>query len=294
MQAIGNDVQAIGNERSGAGRQTMSRLHVERGLHVLRYVSSAAGADGPSVIPVVGSEAAGKIRLISAPDKPRCELAGPGECLVVVAEIAGTIRFEVAARRPEGSLDAVLRLDLLEKPGRAVAQGERSPSAVDKRLRLLAHLSRRGDVEVAAGEWAGGPGIPAMLEGLTILGAPIQARALSAVGSERRWSSWAPAGTFLGSRGRAQPLVGLNVRIEEGQDPDSELAIEAMFLGSPIVKKRGREIEVVGPFGADPLVGLRMELVRVEKGRQATLREAPAAHEPRVQLLRPRVGQASG
>jgi hypothetical protein len=268
----------------------MSRLHVEPGLHVLRYVSSAAGEDGPSVVPAVGPEAGGRIRLIAAPDKPRCELARPGECLVVVAEAAGTIRLEVTARRPQGSLDAVLRLELLEN----AAQTERSSSQVNEPFRVIAHLSRRGDVEVAAGEWAGGPGIPAMLEGLTILGRPVQARALSTVGGERHWSPWAPAGTFLGSRGRSQPLVGLSLKIEEGQEPGSELAMEALFLGSPIVKRRGREIEAVGPFGNEPIVGLRIELARVDERRPATAREALAPPEPRVQLLRPRSGQASG
>jgi hypothetical protein len=286
-------VHAIGNDASGTVRRTVSRLHVDRGLHVLRYVSSAAGEYGPSVAPVVGPEAAGKIRLISAPDNPGCELVRPGECLVVVAEIAGTVRLVVTPRGPQGSRDAVLRLELLEQRRQAGAQAERLPAAVKEPFRFIAHLSRRGDVEVAAGEWAGGPGVAAPLEGLTILGRRVETRALSAVEGERRWSTWAPAGTFLGSRGRAQPLLGLSIKIEEGQDPESELAIEAMFLGSPIVQKRGREIEVVGPSGGGPLVGLRIELVQAEKGRKAPLHEVHAPPEPRARLLRPRVGQAS-
>jgi len=276
------------------GRRTMARLHVERGLHVLRYVSSAAGEDGPSVIPVVGPEAAGKIRVILPPDKSRCELARPGECLVVVAEVPGTLHLEVTARGPHGSVDAVLRLELLEHSGQGGAQAEPSPPAANQRLRYIAHLARRGDVDIAAGEWAGGPATPAMLEGLTLLGPPVQARALSAASGERRWSSWAPAGTFLGSRGRSQPLVGLNMRMEEGQGPGSELAVECLFLGSPIVKKRGREIEVVGPFANEPILGLRMELVRPDEGPPATLRETPTPPGPRVQWLRSRSGKASG
>jgi hypothetical protein len=271
----------------------MARLHVERGLHVLRYVSSAAGEDGPSVIPAVTPDAAGKIRLIPPPDKPGCELARPGECLVVVAEVSGTLHLEVTARRPRGSVDAVLRLDLLENLGQIGAQAEESPPAANDRLRFIAHLARRGDVEIAPGEWAGGPAAPAALEGLTLLGRSVQARTLSVAAGERRWSSWAPAGTFLGSRGRSQPLVGLNIRMEEGQDPGSELAIECLFPGSPVVKRRGREIELAGPFANEPIVGLRIEHVRAEVSPQTTSRETLAAREPRVQWLRPSAGIAS-
>lgn len=285
-------MQTTGIERSGTGRRTRARLHVERGLHVLRYVSSAAGEDGPSVIPTVGTEAAGKIRLIPPPGKPRCELARPGECLVVVAEVPGTLHLEVTARRPQGSVDAVLRLELLEKAGQIGAQTEASPPATE-RFRFIAHLARRGDVEIEAGEWAGGAATPAILEGLQLLGRPVQARALSQAGGERRWSSWTPAGTFLGSRGRSQPLVGLNLRMEEGQEPGSELAIECVFLGSPIVKKRGREIELAGPFVNEPIVGLRMELVRAEARPQKTLGKALAPREPRNSWLRPHSGKAS-
>jgi hypothetical protein len=259
----------------------MARLHVDRGLHVLRYVSSAAGEDGPSVMPAVGSEAAGRIRLIPPPDEPRCELARPGACLVVVAKVAGTLFLEVTARGPQGSVDAVLRLELLQNAGRGDARAERSAPAAIEPFRLVAHLAQRGDVEITAGEWAGGPAAPAMLEGLTLLGRPVQARALTANGGERRWSSWAPAGTFLGSRGRSQPLVGLNLRMEADQDPGSELAIDCLFQGSPIVKKRGRDIEVVGPFANEPIVGLRMELVRADERPQTTSSEALAPRVPR-------------
>ena len=254
-------MKVIGHARSEMSRRTMARLHVQRGLHVLRYVSSAAGDEGPSVIPAVEPEVGGKIRLIPPPDKPRCELARPGECLVVVAEVPGTLHLEVTARRPQGSVDAVVRLEWLEKSGQVGAQAKASPPAA-QRFRFIAHLAQRGDVEIAAGEWAGGPAAPAMLEGLTVLGRPIQARALSAADGQRRWSPWAPAETFLGSRGRSQPLMGLNMKIEGDQDLGSELAIECLFLGSPIVKKRGREIEMVGPFAKEPILGLRMELVR--------------------------------
>ena len=277
--------------------RTTSRLHVDRGLHVLRYISSAAGDDGPSVSVVVGPEAANKIKLVSCPDRPSALLAGPGSCLVVVSEASGTLRLEITARAPRGSLDAVLRLEQLEKAAREDAMSEPAPP-IDARarretFRFIAHLSRRGDVEVAEGEWAGGPEIPAALEGFTILGGPFEAQALALVGGERRWSSWGGARTFLGSRGRGQPLVGLRLRIEDGQQPQAELAVEAMFLGSPIVKKRGKLIELIGPFGLDPLVGLRIELVPIEERGQTAPRDSISKIEPRVQLFRPRVGRMS-
>jgi hypothetical protein len=38
------------------------------------------------------------------------------------------------------------------------------------------------------------------------------------------------------------------------------LQVEALFLGSAILARKGREVELVGSGGVDPLVGLRLTL----------------------------------
>lgn len=275
----------------GTLMQVDCKLHVTPGLHVLRYERSEAGDDGPIVTPVLGPEAANKIKLIWPPGRARPELAGPGARLVVVAEIPGIIQLKVVARRPKGSLDALLRLELLEDATSSGAKEEIAPAQASERLRLLAHVSRRGDVEIGEGDWAGGPAIPAILEGLTVVAGAVQARVLSTIRGQRQWSPWASPGTFLGSRGQSQALFGLGLRIENGRYPQAELTVEALFVGSPIVKKRGRAVELVGPHGRDALVGLRVEMVQAG-GRELGMSRANAlAPEQRLQVFRPRVGE---
>ncbi len=128
-----------------------------------------------------------------------------------------------------------------------------------------------------------------MVEGLMFVEGPVEAQVLSIEGADRRWSGWAAAGTFVGSRGRGRPLIGLRLRMGGYPNRGAELAVDAMFLGSPIVQKQGAEVELVGPFGVDPLVGLRVRQVEAARPPATALRDTLASAEPpRLQLLRSR------
>jgi hypothetical protein len=48
-----------------------------------------------------------------------------------------------------------------------------------------------------------------------------------------------------------------------GEESDAyALSVEALFLGSPAVRSRGQRINLGGPTGREPLVGLRVDLSR--------------------------------
>lgn len=127
---------------------------------------------------------------------------------------------------------------------------------------LVAHLSRRGDVAVALGDWIGGPQEPTPIEGLAFpsgigAGADLHYQVL-AIGSNE-WSDWVRPGAFAGSRGAARPLRGVRLRL-----PTSSawaLRAEALFLGAAIEARSGHFIEFVSGSPFDAMVGLRIELV---------------------------------
>ncbi len=283
-------------------------INVDRGLYVLKYGSGATSGPSPTAVasPVEGSER--YIQIISAPGAVVGLLSFPGECAVVRAEQAGGLSIKVRRQTGGGSLDATFRLEPISgvdrSPERVSLRGSvgtgaplpQPSTAFAPSFRLLAHVARRGDVEVAAGEWAAGPTSPSAIEGLEIRGSFPQGTRIEIQpllgANPPRWLDWTPAGVFAGTRGRALPLAGLRVRLVGVDSGRFILSSEALFLGSAIISKRGREIEMVGPGNGDPLVGLRLD-IEYDAGSNAGT-HAPAEtganalqhSEPRVSVFR--------
>ena len=111
-----------------------------------------------------------------------------------------------------------------------------------------------------------------------------------------RWLDSRAAGKFIGTRQRALPLAGLRMRLSGPASDAHEISANALFLGSPVVSRHGRDIEIVSAAGVDPLVGLRFELVsatpgggRLRRGlrrRFCRLRRNPSFGVSRISWLR--------
>jgi hypothetical protein len=134
---------------------------------------------------------------------------------------------------------------------------------------LTCHVARRGDVTAGPGDWIGGPGAPAVIEGVSIYwprrDAEIEYQVLIQ-GSAGQWSPWVRAGRFAGTQGRRLGIVGLRVRLTDAAPEAARLTGEAAFLGCPLIKEEGRDLELTSYAGVDPLVGLRLQL----EGAEAT------------------------
>ncbi|MDI9850030.1 hypothetical protein QM467_18490 [Rhodoblastus sp. 17X3] len=252
--------------------ESATTTSVGRGLYLLRYVSGAVSGRSPVAIvrPAPGSEPF--IEVISAPGVVSGFLARPGDCLVVRAEQPGSLSVKLIRQNSGESIDATLRLEpiavdasVAPTPARAVEPAPlRREAESGIQLRLCGHVARRGDVEVSAAQWVAGPGAPAAIEGIEIRGAfpagvRIETQALVAT-NPPRWLDWASAGAFAGTRGRAMPLAGLRLRLAGEAASRYVLRADALFLGSAIVTRRGREVELVGSGAADPLVGFRLDI----------------------------------
>jgi hypothetical protein len=288
----------------GTGRE--ATIDVARGLFLLRYVSGAAAGASPLAIvhPARGSEPF--VEVISAPGVVSGFLSSPGECAVVRAEQPGRLMIKIKAESHSASLDASFRLEPVgaKSGGGAAIAGVSTESVAihgaEKTLKLVAHVARRGDIEADFGLWIAGPNAPAAIEGIGIRGAlPEGVRAdvqVLVASNPPRWLDWTPVGSFAGTRGRAMPLAGLRVRLLGDAAARFVVCADALFLGSAIITKRGREIELVGSGAADPLVGLRLNLApeaRVKPENESFLPAAasggvgsPQQNETRVRVFR--------
>jgi hypothetical protein len=197
---------------------------------------------------------------------------------VIRAERATEVVVGIRRAAPGASLDASFRLEPLSvaeesdsaiadapvaRPAAVVAPAEMSKPTAP--LSLLAHISMRGDVVVDEDEWAGGPDAPSPIEGLELRGSPAPgvAAEMQVLVSSRppRWSNWVPSGEYAGTRGRYLQLIGVRLRLRGPNADRSEIAADALFLGSLVVSKRGQDVEFLSKSGVDPLVGLRLGVV---------------------------------
>jgi len=289
-----------------------SSLSITRGLYVLRYESGGASHNHPvaTVKPAAGFE--GIIQVISGPGGVEGSLDRPGAAVLVRAEDTGKIQIGINRVGPNGSLHAAFRLESVTtrsednlSPIGASAR-ENSPSqfsqasiagsaSSSEETLFLAHVSRRGDVSVRANEWAGGPDAPGRIEGLAILGSDkhgLRTEVQVLPGSkDAQWSDCFGPGVFAGTRGQHQPLVGVRLRLMGDQAHPFIIHAQALFLGSAIMVRRGREVECVSQSGRDPLVGLRFEIC---PERRASVRHGLSPIEqdwrPRVRIFRANAG----
>ena len=290
--------------------ERISSLLVERGLYVLRYESCTDAIEPPvaQVRTAQGCELS--IQVVSAPGAAPGELSMPGSCVIVIADSGGALNVSMRRQHSKGSLDATLRLERLGATATLEPTSANGPMRHrSNELRevgdvaringpiqdlsvfaILGHVSHRGDVAVASGEWIAGPESPSALEGLEIRGLQpsVEIETQVLFGSRPpKWSNWTSSGSFAGTRGRRMPLVGVRFKLNGREADQHELSAEALFLGSPIMIKRGREIEMVSAAGADSLVGLRLQLRRSVTSQPRsveTLNERP--REPRVRVFR--------
>lgn len=199
-------------------------------------------------------------------------LRSPGDYMLVHAKRSGAIDLTVSPSRANASLEAEVRLEriaAIEEPRKKVAS--HAPVRVAARdmepaIEVLAHVSHRGDVLFAQGEWICGPDAPMPIEGIEIRW-PNKPAGVSlsyevAAGIRRRERSRElQAGQFAGTRGEASPLVGIKLRLTGPNAARYELAADALFLGSQVDSRSGQEIFFAGSTGREPLVGLRLSIV---------------------------------
>jgi hypothetical protein len=266
---------------------------IKPGIFVLRYVSAATGRP-PRIFVNISPSSSESIDVIFVPGKAKGVLEEPRDYALVVAGEEGRIQLTVVSS-PGGDARARVQVEPLKVEGETTSedeieggeaghasasagQGFGSPEGLGSpegfgspagappagRFSLICHVAKRGDVQVGSDAWVGGPDAPAAIEGLAVHWSPPRGVLLEyqvlVQGGGGRWSSWAQAGEFAGSRGRGRAILGLRVRLSGGESDALSLSGEALFFACPAVSETGRELEFTSYAGVDPLVGLRLGL----------------------------------
>ena len=270
-------------------------VDVGRGLFVVRYVAAEDAARPPVVRVTVESSSCEHVDLIFHPDNEDGELSRPGTCLVVIATEPSKLGVEVEPSQRNGSVAAKVNIEPLMQ-GNPERQRELSPRP---ELKVLAHVAGIGDMRANANEWLAGPKAPSRIEGIAIacVGQPDGLR----IGYSVRTAQPSPSsghivdvGSFAGTRGRAMPLTSLMFELSGPEASRYQFAVEALFLGSPITRVTGPRVEVSGPTGREPLVGLRVGLEETKAVVQALPKRSgtSARSGSRVRVFRSGAKQA--
>jgi hypothetical protein len=246
-------------------------MPVEPGVFTLRYLSSAC-ENPPRVFVEVSPVSRADVQVVFIPGKPPGVLERPKQLALVVAERKGYLQLTVAPS-PGGGTSARVELEPLQYGFDTAGQASEEPPAhkiaaqpapVASGPSLTCHVSKRGDICASPGDWIGGPGAPAVIEGVQINWDSPAAASLEyqilIQGARGQWTDWARTGQFTGTRGRGLALVGLRVRLTDTAPAGARLTGEAAFLGCPLIREQGRDLELASYAGVDPLVGLRLQL----------------------------------
>ena len=271
-------------------------VDVERGLFLVRYVTADDVALPPEVRLTPEPNGADDIRFVLHPDEDEAVLRHPGTSLVMLAEGSGRLVVDIAPSQEEGSIGAKIAIEPLAQggalynfKGRAPRRGPLDLSSFE----LLGHVASLGDVSVKAGQWLAGPTAPSRIEGFRLAwrNKPdnLDIRYSAKTGRPQAQSGQLSGlGGFVGSRGKALPIVGADFQLSGSAAFNYRLSAEMIFLGSPAMRMVGPQVSGSGPTGREPMVGLRIavEEIGAEQRRGTTPAVASPHLAPGVRVYR--------
>jgi len=298
----------------GKAAELKRNIDLKAGVFVVRYALAEEVSAHPHIRVSVDEQSKDDVFIILQDQNPAdVTLWRPGSSVALRATRPGTIAIEVVPVQPDASTNATIKID-------AVTQGEddyqilgQAPGNAKQTLnvatlKLHGHVAGRGDIDVPANEWLAGPSVPARIEGFAIEW-PSKPHNLdlrySAIGprSNAAATPMVPLGGFAGTRGRALPVLGINIELSGAGTSAVQLVAEALFLGSPIMQAKGDRVVLSGPSGLEPLIGLKLTLEpkqTAEADADATTSapasdDAPAAPLPRpVRVFRSKARSSAG
>jgi hypothetical protein len=288
-------------------------VDVDKGLVIVRYETAGDEIRPPKVEVLVNPKDEKHIEIISNPLHSEAALWQPGACLVVRAMRPGKLFVEVIPIDDDGSAAATVKVEMLsqgEMPEmrstlpatRSAVEFGRSPNAKSHidldRLKIIGHVAGIGDVTTGADEWVAGPSTPARIEGLSIAwpGKPDDLDIRYCVRLARPHAvsgRMMGLGAYAGTRGRALPIVGVRLEMSGPAASSFRLVSEAAFLGAPIARTSGKQIEMSGPTGREPLVGFRLRLDEIDIPLQPVLTPMTTAKsQGRMRVFRSRATES--
>jgi hypothetical protein len=243
-------------------------IDLARGMFLIRYNAADDDRSPPIVRIFPDPSSVDSCEVIIAPDSSDGTLWSPQSGLVVLATQPSRLVVEVTPQNPGGSVAANIKIEPLQPGKQPARQPVRSssvepvPADLDD-FRILAHVAGVGDLSERLNTWIAGPMAPARIEGICLYwpSKPHDLNINYAVRfarPQRGDNVRVPLGTFAGTRGRALPLTGVALEMSGPAASHYTLTAEAIFLGSPAVRITGQRINLAGPSGREPLVGIKL------------------------------------
>jgi hypothetical protein len=260
---------------SVSGQRKQKTITLPRGIFVLRY-ESASDSSAPPTVSVICDP--GKNAAILHPDATDAVLKKPGTGLVLQARSEGSVILEIFSEFPNGSLEATLKCEAVNqalessqgKSPRAevIYQPKEAAQLVSYEISILGHVARLGDVVVSANEWLAGPSAPSRIEGLEVRwpGKPRDAVLSYGVrlpGDKLDSFRSSDINVFTGSRGRALPVIGGYFELSGPVAKTHRLVVESLFLSGTPRRQFGDVVKISGPTGHEPLVGIRLQIEKL-------------------------------
>ena len=272
-----------------SGREGRRIVSASPGVYILRYTSTAS-RNGAPLARVSALQAVDQaVSFFAAPGMRDTVLREPGDYIIARIERSSRLEMVLTPRHAGGSLDAQFELELIAPPMelREAAMEDDLRPASRVGMSILAHVARRGDLIADAGQWICGPDDPMPIEGVEIRwpGKPpkVELAYSVIVGQARRSLPECEDGEFAGTRGQAMPVLGLRLRLHGANASRFEIRAEALFRASDVVSEKGRDVELSGPTGREPLVGFRLS---IEPAEAATMISRPRRQGRHVQVFR--------
>jgi len=265
-------------------------IDLKAGVFLIRYALAEEVSAHPRIRISVDEKSKDDIFIILQDQRPvDVTLWRPGTGVTLQATRPGTIAIEVLPVVADASTNATIKVDtIIQGEDDFLVIGQEYGNAKQvlniATLKLHGHVAGRGDIEVPANEWLAGPSVPARIEGFAIEW-PTKPHNLelrySAIGPRSNAAStpMVSLGGFAGTRGRALPVLGINIELNGSGAGNVQLVAEALFLGSPIMLAKGDRIVLSGPSGLEPLIGLKLTIEPKQAAEEA-LPEAPATPAP--------------
>lgn len=260
-------------------------VSLDRGLFLIRYATAEDDIQPPMVRISPDPPGNRDISFFLHPDHEEGVLWQPDTCLVVRALAPGKLAVQVVPAQVGGSVAATVKIEPLSQ---GVAEPtwlepktlERGAARDHGEFRVLAHVSRTGDVAVGANEWIAGPSAPLPIEGISLdwQDKPEGLNIRYAVKTAKPHPVSGRAvelGAFAGTRGSAMPIVAVMLQVDGRAAANFQFNVEAIFLGAPATRKIGKRVVVSGPTGRETLVGLRLSLDQVGQAEQPTNKPQP-------------------
>ncbi len=293
-------------------------VDVDKGLVIVRYETAGDESRPPKIEVLVNPRDEKHVEIISNPLHSEAVLWQPGACLLVRAMRPGKLFVEVVPLDEDGSTAATVKVEMLSQGERPETRSVSSSagSSVDfghdpgakanidlDGLRIVGHVAGIGDVMARSDEWVAGPSAPARIEGLSIVWPDkpddLDIRYCVKLARPHAVSGrMMGLGVYAGTRGRALPIVGIRLEMSGPAASSFRLVSEAAFLGAPIARTSGKQIEMSGPTGREPLVGFRLRLDEINIPLQPVLTAAvttaamaTARSQGRVRVFRSRAAE---